>query len=325
MMYALRLSCAEVHPSLESMPAKTIILLFIFLFITNPYAAQKDSCVFQDYRLKPPEEIAAAIRDGLASKNPSRRDRAVMFLSTLINAGMKSQKEQETVLRLAGDRETVNIASDIIAERLAGWYEERESAQERSIPLYYPLIHLLSVSRSKTAGITLIMALPMAGSDAFFRKSAFSSGMDLKTVLYKLSTIENKLCCFYPGRDLVCDMQAIDFRLNMLRMYLEAASDKGPGFPGNDGEMNKFVFGCLEFGDGNKGRIIRTRAVELACILIKAGQKDFLPAVKKIAESDPCYLYRAGAAENNFLPQYDSSGKYYPVREKAKKELLLLK
>jgi hypothetical protein len=305
------------------MPAKPIILLFIFLLITNPCAVQKDSGVFQDYRSRAPEEIAAAIRNSLASKDPSRRDGAVMFLSTLINTEKKLQKEQETVLRLAGDREAVNIASEILSERLAGWYEERDSAQERSMPLYYPLIYLLSVSKSKTAQMTLVMALPMVGFDAFFRKSVFSSGLDFKTVLYKLSTIENKLCCFYPGRDLVCDMQAIDFRLAMLGMYLEAASDKGSGFPSNDVEMNKFVSGCLEFGDGNKGRIIRTRAVELACILIKGGQKDFLPAVKKIAESDPCYLYRAGAAESNLLPQYDIKSKYYPIREKAKKELSL--
>ena len=106
----------------------------------------------------------------------------------------------------------------------------------------------------------------------------------------------------------------------MLRMYLEAARDKGSGCLSNDVEMKKFVSGCLEFGDGNKGRIIRTKAVELACILIRAGQKDFLPAVKRIAKSDPCYVYRAGPAESNSLPQYDINSKYYPVREKARKE-----
>jgi hypothetical protein len=246
-----------------------------------------------------------------------------MLLSILINAGKKSQKEHETVVRLAVDRDAVNIASDIVAERLAGWYEERDSSQERSMPMYYPLIYLLSVSRSKTAGITLVMAFPLVGFDAFFRKSVVSNELVLRTGLSKLSTIENKLCCFYPGKDLVCDMQAIDFRLNMLRMYLEAAKDTGLGFPINDDEMKKFVSGCLEFGDGNKGRIIRTRAVEIACILMKAGQKDFLPAVKRIAESDPCYLYRAVPAESNSLPQYDINSKYYPVREKARKELSL--
>jgi hypothetical protein len=142
--------------------------------------------------------------------------------------------------------------------------------------------------------------------------------------LSKLATIENKLCCFYPGKDLVCDMQAIDFRLTMLRMYLEAVKDKGSAFTINDVEMKKFVSGCLEFGDGNKGRIIRTMAVEMACILIKTGQNEFLSAVNRIAESDPCYLYRAGPAGGNSLPFYDINSKYYPVREKARKELSVL-
>jgi hypothetical protein len=304
------------------MPAKTLILVFFSVLITtNLCIAQKDDGIFHNYRSRSSEEIATAIRNDLASKDPVRRDRTVMFLSTLINAGNTSQKEHETVLRLANDREVVDNASDIVAERLAGWYEERESGQERSMPMYYPLIYLLSVSKSKTAGITLVMALPIAGFDAFFRKSVFSSERGLPTVLSRLSIIENKICCFYPGKDQVCTIQAIDFRLNMLRMYLEAANDKESGFPINDDEMIKFISSCLEFGDGNKGRIIRTQAIDLACILIKTGQKDLLPAIKKIAESDPCYLYRAGPADSNFLPRYDINSKYYPVREKAGKEL----
>jgi hypothetical protein len=322
MMYALHLSCAEPHPCPESMPAKTLILVFFSVLITTDLCiARKDDGVFRDYRLRSSEEIAIAIRNDLASKDPARRDRAVMFLSILINSGNTSQKEHETVLRLAKDRKAVDIASDIVAERLAGWYEERESGQERSMPMYYPLIYLLSVSKSKTAGITLVMALPVAGFDAFFRRSLFSSERGLPAVLSRLSAIENKICCFYPGKDLVCIMQAIDFRLNMLRMYLEAAKDKRAGLLSSDVEMEKFVSGCLEFGDGNKGRIIRTMAVEIAGICIKAGQNNFLPALKKIAESDPCYLYRAGPAESNFLPRYDINSKYYPVREKAGKEL----
>jgi hypothetical protein len=300
------------------------IMLLIF-FIVNICAAQNKYSVFQDYGSKPSEEIAAALRNDLASKDPTRRDKAVLFLSLLINTGKKSQKDRETVLQLAGDKETINSASDIVSDRLAGWYEERDLAQERSMPAYYPLIHLLSVSKSKTARITLVMALPIVGFDAFFRKSVFSSEGVSKTVLSKLATIENKLCCFYPGKDLVCDMQSIDFRLNMLRMYLEAAKDTGLGFPSNDSEMKKFVSGCLEFGDGNKGRIIRTRAVELACILIKAGQNDFLPSVKRIAESDPYYLYRTMPGEGCSLPHFDIDSKYYPVREKARKELSLLR
>ncbi len=303
-----------------------ILILFSILFITTHCVAQKDYRIFQDYSARSSEEIVTGIRNGLTSKDPSRRDRAVIFLSILINNGKKSRKEHEMVLRLTENKETVNIAADIVAERLVGWYEERESAQERSMPMYYPLIHLLSISKSKTAAITLIMAQPIVGFDPFFRKSVLSNELALRIVLSKLKTIENKLCCSYPGKDPVADMLAIDLRLNMLRMYLEAAKDKkGSGFLSNDIKMKSFVSGCLEFGDGNKGRIVRTMAVELACILIKAGQKDFLPAVKRITKSDPCYLYRTGPAESNSLPQYDINNKYYPVREKAIKELSFLR
>ncbi len=300
-----------------------ILILFSILFIANLCAAQKDYSIFRDYITKSSEEIVTAVRNDLASQTPSRRDRAVMFLSILINTSKKSQKEHETVLRLAGDKSIVNIAADIVAERLIGWYEERESTQEKSMFMYYPLIHLLSISKSKTASITLIMAMPIVGFDVFFRKSVCSNEFILKILLFKLKTIENKLCCSYPGKDPVADMLAIDLRLNMLRMYLEETKDNDLDFQNKNVEMNKFVSGCLEFGDINKGCIIRSLAVEIACILIKSGQKDFLPAVKRIAKSDPCYLYRAGSTESNSLPQYDINSKYYPVREKARKELSL--
>jgi hypothetical protein len=307
---------------LEESRHNLFLILLSILFITNTCSSQKDCSAFQEYNAGSPEEITVAIRNDLASNDPSRRDKAIMFLSFLINTSQKSQKEHEAVLKLAGDSKIISIASEIVAERFAGWYEERESTQEKSMPMYYPLIHLLSLSKSKTAQITLLMALPIVGFDTFFRKSVFSSGLSLKTALSRLTTIENKLCCIYPGREPICDMQAIDFRLTMLRLYLEAANDKGLGVLSTDIEIKKFIAGCLEFGDENKGRIIRTMAVEIACILIKTGQKEFLTAVKKIAESDPCYLYRVVTpAENNSLPLYDSNGRYYPVREKARKEL----
>jgi hypothetical protein len=302
-----------------------ILIFFSVLFITNLCVAQNNNAIFQDYRSKSSEEIVVAIRNDLTSKNSSRRDRAVTFLSILINAGKKSQKEHETVTRLASNKKVIYIASDIVAERLAGWYEERECGQDRSMPMYYPLIHPLSISRHKTAIITLAMAQPMVGFDTFYSKSICSNEQVLKIVLSKLKTIDNKLCCFYPGKDPVADMLAIDFRLNMLRMYLEAAKGKGSGFRSNDAKMKKFISGCLNFGGGKKGRIIRTRAVEIACILIKAGEKDFLPVVKRIATSDPFYLYKAETAKSNSLPQYDITSKYYPVREKARKELSLQK
>jgi len=228
------------------------------------------------------------------------------------------------VLRLAEDRDVVAMASEMVAERLAGWYEERDAAQERSMQMYYPLLYLLSLSRGKIAAMTLLMAQPMAGFDAFFRKTLFSNREVVKVVLSKLATMENQLCCFYPGKELTSTMQVIDFRLSMLAMYLEAARDSSSDFICSDGEMKKFVIDCLEFGDGNLGRVVRTRAVELACILVKGGQNDLLPAVKKIAASDPCYLYKTLPAENNRLPRYDIKSRYYPVREKAGKELLKL-
>jgi hypothetical protein len=297
------------------MYSKAPILIFILCSI-NIYAAQKENSVFQEYSARSSEETMTVIENELASKDRSARDKAIMSLAGLI-------QRHEAALMLADNREIVNIASDIVAEHVAGWYEEREST-ERSMPFYYPLIHLLSISKSKIAGMTLSMALPMVGFDPFFRKSAFTNELVKKSVGYKLATIENQLCCLYPGKELVSDMQAIDLRLTILRMYLEAAENKDSAFAINDTEMKKFISSCLEFGDENKGRIIRTNAVELACVCIKAGQSDFLPAVKKIAESDPSCLYSARPAESKSLPLYNYVGKYYPVREKAAKELLQL-
>lgn len=300
----------------------TIIPIFLFIpFIVNLCTAQNGRCNILDYSSSPAEECVAGIRTDLASKDPARRDCAIMCLSLLINNERKSPKEHNIILKLIADKEVINVAAEIVADRLAGWYEERGEGREMSMALYYPLIYLLSLSQSKTAGVTLLMALPVVGFDDFFRKSVYTNELVLKSFQSKLLTIENKLCCFYPGRDPICDMQAIDLRIAMLDMYLEAARSKRSVFVSNDMEMKKFVSGCLVFGDVNKGRIIRKKAVEIACLLIKAGHIDFLPVVKKIAASDPCYLYKAGPEENNFLPQFDITGKYYPVREIALKVL----
>ncbi|MBN1983448.1 MAG: hypothetical protein JW795_18065 [Chitinivibrionales bacterium] len=299
------------------------LLFFPILLIANLCSGQKYHSIVQEYNSKTTEDRAATIRTNLASNVPSDRDNAVLFLSFLMHAGKNSPKEHETILRLAENKEVVSIASDIVTERLAGWYEERVLAYERIMPMYYPLIYLLSISKSKIAGMTLLAALPIVGFDEFFRKSVVANELVLKNVPSKLATIENKLCCFYPGKDLVCDMQAIDLRLTMLGICLEAAKNNSADSFINGVEMKKFISDCLEFGDGNKGRVIRTWALEIACILIQAGQKEFLPAVKRIAETDPCYLYRAGLSESNSLPQYDINSKYYPVREKALKELSL--
>lgn len=298
------------------------LVFFSFIFIANLAAAQKSYRIFQDFKSRSSEEIVAAIRNGLASKNPVYRDRTVMFLATLINTGKNSLKEQKTVFKLAENREIISLTADIVAEHLVGWYEERESAQERSMPMSYSLIHLLSISPSKTAGITLLMALPMVGFDAFFRKSILTNELALKFSFSKLVTIENKLCCSYPGKEPVADMLAIDVRLNLLKIYLEEARNKGISFLRNDFKVKKFIAGCLVFGDAKKGGIIRSKAVELACLLIKHGYKEFIPTVEKIAESDPYYLYRLGTqGGSNSLPCYDIKSKYYPVRERARKEL----
>jgi hypothetical protein len=308
------------------LPIKSLSLrgFFPILLLSNFCAAQINDNIFQDYGSRPPEEIVALFQNELASKDPLRGDNAVMFLSMLINAGENSRKEYDIILKLVENREVVCSASDIVAEHLAGWYEERDVAEERSMPLYYPLLYLLSFSRIKIAGTTLVMALPAAGFDAFFRKSLMSNEQASKSAFSRLPILESMLCCAYPGKELMSAMQAIDFRLNMLAMHLEGAGDSTSRFRSDDAEMKKFVLDCLAFGDGHRGRIVRTRALALACILIKAGQKDFLPAVRKLAESDPCYVYKILPAKNNRLPQYDIKSKYYPIREKAGKELLHL-
>ncbi len=302
-----------------------IFIFLSFICIACVLTVQSANSHIEDYRSKSPAEIVTAIKNDFVSKDRSHRDRAIIFLSSLISSAKTSQKDHATLLKLAGNKEIIYKASDIVADRIIGWYEERECGTERCMPQYYPLIYLLSVSKHKTAAVTLVMAQPLAGFDKYFRKSVCTNDMVLKYSLPKLKTIENKLCCFYPGKNPVADMLAIDFRLNTLRMYLEAARDNGAGYIYNNAKMKAFVSSCLQFGDEKKGRVIRSNAVELACIMIRAGRKEFLPVVKEIAESDPCYLYKAISMKSNSLPLYDLNIRYYPVRDKAKKELSLQK
>lgn len=90
-----------------------ILIFFSLQFITNLCAAQKDYCIFQNYSPRPTEEIAAAIRNDLASKDPLRQDRAVLFLSILINTGKKSQKGDIIKATLKG-----RLVMDKISARL---------------------------------------------------------------------------------------------------------------------------------------------------------------------------------------------------------------
>jgi hypothetical protein len=247
---------AVTIPQKASAYRSMLLIVFLAVFCLT----QSSENPFSDYHRWSPEEIVATIRTELASQDPFRRDQAIIFLFELLNTRNSSPYNQEIMLLLAEDRAVVTIASDIVADRLAGWYEERETGNDRSMPLYYPLMYVLSISSSKITWMTMLMAEPMVGFDSIYRQSLLSNKEVLKIILSKLATIENKLCCSYPGRELISTMQAIDLRLNILDMHLQAAKDSTSGFRPDDGEMKKFLFDCLQFGDGNRGHIIRSKA-----------------------------------------------------------------
>ena len=269
-------------------------------------------------RSSKPTDISA-IKKEFMSKDPAIHDRALCSISLLITTAHESDRNHETLLRLVKDKDIVNTASEILNDRLTGWYEERNLDKERSMYFYYPLIYLLSISEDNVAGITLLMALPMLGFDPYFRKSIYYNEMVLKHLFSKIKALENKLCCFYPGRDLVSDMLVIDSRITTLKIYLEALNKNTLDTVRNLSAIKKFILDCLEFGDEKKGRIIRTLGMELAEIFINAGHKDFLPVLNKISKSDPYYLYELHDEypKNDSLFQYDLARKYFPVREKA--------
>ncbi|MBN1982961.1 MAG: hypothetical protein JW795_15625 [Chitinivibrionales bacterium] len=298
--------------------------LFPLLLLAGFCVGQDHTPLIQEYAAQSAEVLVPMLYKDLASNAPLSRDKALQHLGFLLNTGKNPRKGDEAIARLAENKEFLSIASDIVTQRLAGWYEERD-AQEKMMPFYYPLIKLLSISKSKIAGMTLLMALPIVGFDGFFRESACSHELVLKNMHSKLATIENKLCCFYPGKDLICDMQSIDLRCAILGMYLSALEKGNTDSFRNRTEMIQFVSDCLGFGDETKGRFVRTMAVELACVLIKAGQGGLLPAVKKIAASDPYYIYRINQTDSTVVPQFDIARKHFPVREKASTELAMLR
>jgi hypothetical protein len=299
--------------------------LILFIFFSAVFTiAQGETRENPDASVRTYEEIEAAVKKGLSSSDPEQQEQAVLMVADLLHAGTKSPKVNEMVHRLAESRDVVNAASDIILERLAGWYEERNGGTERGMPLYYPLLHIVGMSKSKTAALTLVMALPAAGFDPVFRKSLSANERAMKTAFSKLELVESKFCCLYPGRDLVSDMQAIDFRLAMLAVYRESIDEGASGVANCSEEMKKFIADCLSYGDGKKGRIIRMRAVEIAVALVKYGHREFLPAIKKIADTDPACICNAGPAGSGSPQRYDIAAKSFPVREKARAALALL-
>jgi hypothetical protein len=84
-------------------------------------------------------------------------------------------------------------------------------------------------------------------------------------------------------------------------------------------EIKDFVTDCMEYGDSKNGHLIRIKAVKVAGMLIKGGEKDMARKIEDVSKNDPYYVHKY-----NGKAGYSMTELKYPVREISSKILLCI-
>jgi hypothetical protein len=296
-----------------------LFLLFQYNAFGNPDVVKDQSRILETYDHADVNSTIEIVKKDLLSEDALSQDAGCIILLKTLDRLKQSNKNAETVFaQLAGDKKVVLIAADIIDSRLLGWYNRDKSDDgEDDIKLYSPLFHILGRADEKTAKGTLVKALLyLQGRKDILEGIPMNEDL-VALSLKKLKIISDRLCCLYPGRDYVVAMLEKDSRSTMLDIFAGVLGANGNLNEKTKKDIGNFVVECMEYGDSKNGYLIRMKAVKLAGMLVKAGEKDLSIKIGELARNDPYYVHK-----------YDSKAGYslteirFPVREISSKVLL---
>lgn len=300
------------------------ILLFIVMFLQNACGGsseglQEQARMLENYEHVEINTIIDAIKKDLLSEDALSQDAGcIILLKTLEGLKKDDRKSQFIFDKLSGDQKVVGNAADIIDSRLLGWYNREESEEiDDDIRIYTPLFHILGKADSKMARGTLARSfLYLRGHPDILKMIPMNEEL-ASFSLRRLKDIESKFCCLYPGREAVVDMLEKDSRYGMLEMFESYLATNNKPSEEMKKEIKEFVLDCMGYGDSKNGYLIRIKAVEIAGMLVKGGEKDLARKIEDLSKNDPYYVHKY-----NGKAEYSMTELKYPVREISSKILL---
>jgi hypothetical protein len=298
------------------------ILLFIVVVFHNVFGSgeglREQERMLENYGQFGFNALIDTVKKDLLSEDSLLQDAGcIILLKTLERLKAGDRNAEFIFAQLSEDKKVVNNAADIIDSRILGWNGREKAEDDDDIKIYTPLFYILGKADNKTARGTLIRSfLALSGRKEILEEIPMSE--ELVTMSIKrLKTIEEKLCCLYPGRDFVIDMLERDSRSGMLDIfenYLLANKNLSEKMKKN---IKDFVIDCMEYGDSKNGHLIRIKAVKVAGMLAKGGEKDIALKIEDVSKNDPYYVHKY-----NGKTGYSMTELKYPVREIGSKILL---
>jgi hypothetical protein len=299
-----------------------LLFLLVFIFLATVFgnipALQEQSRILENYEHADGNSIVDIIKKDLLTDDALTQDAGCIILLRTLDRFKQGDKKAESVfVQLAGDKKVVNSAAEIVESRLLGWYNRENPGEgEDGIGMYAPLFQILGKAEDKTARGTLVRALIYLQGRKDILEGIPMSEELVAVSLKKLKVISDRLCCLYPGRDYVVAMLEKDSRSTMLDIFAGVLTANSTLSEKTKKEIKDFVVECMEYGDSKNGYQIRIKAVKMAGMLLKAGEKDLARKIGDLAGNDPYYVHR-----------YDNKAGYslteirYPVREAGAKVL----
>lgn len=274
--------------------------------------------LLETYEHVSPDTIVKTVKNDLLSQEVLVQDAGcIVLLKTVERLKKKDGTSESIINRLAGDPRVVAAAAGIVDSRLLGWYNPEWSEEnDDDIKMYLPLFFILGKADCKNARETLSRAfLYLKGHRDVLETIPLNE--ELASVsLKRLKDLENKLCCVYPGRGAVVEMFEKDSRYGMLELFENYCAAHPVPSEKMKKKIKEFVLDCLKYGDSKNGSVIRSKAVQLAGILVKSGDGELLGRIREVSQTDPycthAYFNRAG---------YSLTELNYPVREACLKVL----
>jgi hypothetical protein len=275
--------------------------------------------ILENYETAALDTIIEVVENDLLSDNCLLQDAGcIILLKTLERRRKGDNKADSVVAGLSCRKKAVNAAADIIDSRLLGWYgREKSEENDNDIKIYTPLLHILGKSDDKNAKGTLARSFLYLFNRKEILKGIPLSEEMVALSLKKLKTIKEKLCCLYPGREYVVEMLEKDSRSGMLDMFENLLMTNKSISGKAKNEIKEFIVDCMEYGDAKNGHLIRIKAMKIAGILVKGGEKDLAKKIEEKSKSDPYYEHVYSEHSGYSLTELK-----YPVREIGAKILL---
>ena len=293
---------------------------FIFLCISfslmraegGPDRLREQAQLLENYEQAETNMIVDAVTQDLLSEDVLLQDAGcIILLKTLARLQEGDAEAQSIIDRLCADKKVIRAAAGIVDSRLLGWHNrECPAGNDDDFKPYIPLLHILGKADDKTAWGTLVRSfLYLHGRQDMFNGIPMREE-PIAISLKRLKTIQQKLCCLYPGKDFVIEMLEKDSRYGMLDIFSDVLNENRNLSKKMKKEIKEFTADCLEYGDSKNGHVIRMKAAQVADILVKNGETDLLRKIEDLSKNDPYYVHK-----------YDGKAGYsitvvkYPVRE----------